>query len=385
MGTFSDGLLGFALGAGTTLSAEFDRQNKEQGLIRAEDRAEGRTIAREDRAEVRTLESEGRANIESDRRGVITEGYAINAHDRQVNATNSKLEYMKRLELKQVRDLNTQNLDIIEGGESAALAQDVIMRSRKQEDEIDTSALGVEAAREKKVDALAAVFADDERRIAAGMETSRSSNVNVSLTPTEIRQTIVDVTERQLGQTEDQYRAELKKEEIETLSKTLKSRSEDSQALMTSILNGDKPEVGPYFGRDVVDMLKQENAHHLLTSLSTKTKQAVKKKGNSVAFPDVADASRAAIDKASDLTNEMINGWQELSKLSSVQEAVAASGTTTKEVLKKIKERNQERLREAMGLTEKEAEGSLPYKRMWNTFNGGLDTLLVNKMQKVGG
>ena len=416
MGALSDGLLGFALGAGTTLSNEFDRINEEDTLIRRERRTTKRKIAAEGRAnlesdrrsgrdeglligrEERTntesdrrstrdvgleIGKESRANTEFERRLTVSEEYAIAAEERALDAEGAKMRYQKQLGLEERANINAQDLGQLKSGDDAG-------QFGKQLDEGRALRLGSIKSgvniREKGAvtkEDLRLKREDDKTRAEQGLPPRNSSSVNLglkSLTPTEVRFTIQDVANRTIGETEEQYNKNLKKEEIPRISKTLKSGGEDGRELVSTIINA-APGEGEYFDQNTVEMLHKELSHITLAALGSKTRHASKNKGIVVQGPDLEEAARGAVEVASTIEDSMIKAWSQADSPGFIGRLAARNKISDKEAKDLYIKAVREDLRDIMKLSEAEATKSIAYKRIWNIYKRPLMDLINGKME----
>jgi hypothetical protein len=413
MGALSDGLLGAALGVGTTLSNEFDRMNEEDTLIRREGRADERLRGAEERANIESdrrsgrdeglvigreerlnLESdrrserdvdvaigkEGRAADEFDRKAGVTDQYAEIAHARALEAEGAKMRYASQLNLSGAADLNTQKVEQLEGGTDAA-------QISKQQDEARAQRLkstdaGIEIRTKGTVteENLRLKREDAQIRKDEGLPQVGGVTVGLkSLSPSEVKSTVNDVIKRELGENVDKYEEQLKKDDAKSLAKTLKGGGEDSRELVSTILNGTQGE-GQYWNKDPIEMLHKEIAHITTSSLRSKSMHRAKDKGQTVQGPILEEATRDAIQVATSIEEVMIEGWTQADSPGFVSKLAAETGKSEKEAKAFMIDLAQKDLQDAMGLTAKEAAKSVPYSKIWNIYKRPLMDLLNGNM-----
>jgi hypothetical protein len=216
-----------------------------------------------------------------------------------------------------------------------------------------------------------------------GLPSRGSSNVNVdlkSLSPSEVKSTVNDVIRRELGEGEFKYKEALTKDEAKTLTKTLKGGGEDSRELVSTLING-APGEGQYWDRDPIEMLHKELSHITTGALRSKSMHRSKSKSDTVQGPVLEEATRSAIDMATQIEEVMIEGWTQADSAGFVSKLSAETGKSEKEAKAFLIDLAQRDIQDAMGLTAKQAENSVPYRKIWNIYKRPFMDLLNGKME----
>ena len=386
MGTLSDGLLGFGLGAGRELQRGFALRDEENRDIREENRAETR---------------------------------AVNAEKRRLVAEKEKLRYADKLGAKRRTANNAEDLADFQGGRSVSELRSISDQDRKnaQADATATTAnqrkvtaattLHERGQQDASIDAGIAIRQHEAEGVITNQQTldlqeeqkSRglpikggsqiSGNLELKgMTAASIKDTLNSAMTDGLGVPySSKYFERLKSNGVPGFHQTFTLGTEtQKRAAMDSVLNGLKNGKGDYFDENVSEMVKTEVAFSLLGTTSRLAKtipQRPKTDPMTQLTPDdIYNAGVSVVAKAEEARNFMVDTWESAASPGFLANAAKALGVSEKEARKQFVEQQRVKLLQMLDTTEKESKHgpkSTAFKHIWNIYTKPFDLILSDE------